>query len=432
MAWASERKDVLSIFFGMAAIYTYAFYANSPKLPKYFLCLILFIFSLMSKPMMVTLPFVLLLLDYWPLGRWGKIFSCPDKYPCKLAGRLILEKVPFLLLTIGSSILTLWLQKKEGSVSSLKILPFITQVANAVVSYAAYLQKTFWPLNLAVFYPYEFSLPFGKIFVSFLILIVITIVAIYYIRKIPFLFMGWFWYLGTLIPVIGLVQVGKQAMADRYTYLPSIGIAIMLAWGIPILIKNEKVRKKFLIPSAIVFLFIMSVLTWQQCGFWNNSIVLFRHALEVRKDNDVAHNNLGLALLAEGKTEEAIYHYSRAINISPDCVEAYNNRAVAYGKQGWYQRTIEDYDKAINLNKDPTLFFNRGLAFNNFGHYQRAIQDYNEAIRLKPDFADAFNNRGSTYLFQDNRALGCPDVVKACELGNCRALTWAKRKGKCH
>jgi len=465
VAWASERKDVLSMFFGMASIYTYAFYAESSKLSKYFLCLILFALSLMSKPMMVTLPFVLMLLDYWPLGRWEKALSAPIENRYQLAGRLAWEKAPFFLLTIASSILTFWAQNKEGSVSSVEILPFVTQVANAIVSYVAYLGKTFWPVNLAVFYPYEFSLPLGEILIPGLILILITAAVIYYIKKLPYLFTGWLWYLGTLIPVIGLVQVGKQAMADRYTYLPSIGIAVMLAWGIPLLFPRKDILKKVLFPAAIAILFTLAILTWTQCGYWENSIKLYNNTLLVTKNNYIIHNNLGLAFYEKGKISEAVYHYDKAIRIKPDYTDAYNNRGVAYNNLGQYQRAIEDYNEAIRQKQDSVLYYNRGsaynnlgqyqraiedyneairqkqdsvlyfinrgVAYNNLGQYQRAIEDYNEAIRQKPDFAYAYNNRGFVYLKQGNKNLGCRDAQKACALGTCKTLEWARGKGYC-
>jgi hypothetical protein len=218
VAWASERKDVLSIFFGMATIYAYSFYTESFKLSKYLLCLILFALALMSKPMLVTMPFVLMLLDYWPLGRLEKALSAPIGSRYQLTVRLVWEKIPFIALTIASSILTFWAQNKKGAVASDAILPLAKRVSTAIVSYVAYLEKTLYPINLSVYYPYNFSIPLWKVLTSCLILISITLMVLYYMKKLPFLFTGWFWYLGTLIPVIGLVQVGTQAMADRYSY----------------------------------------------------------------------------------------------------------------------------------------------------------------------------------------------------------------------
>ena len=356
VAWATERKDVLSMFFGLAALYAYALYTEKYQSSKYFLCLILFALSLMTKPMLVTLPFVLLLLDYWPLDLWPKEISAPVKNRGHLIGRLLGEKTPFIFLTIVSSIMTLWAQNKGGAVASLEYLPFPARIANAVISYVSYLGKIFSPVALAVFYPYEHSFPLWQILVSCFILIGITIVVIYALKKMPFLFVGWFWYLGTLIPIIGLVQVGKQAMADRYTYLPSIGIAIMLAWGIPLLFPRKDMRKKILFPAGIAYLIILAVLTWQQCSYWKNSTILFNHALQVTKDNYLAHNA----------------------------------RGITYGELGQYQRAIEDFNKAIGLKQDyADAYYNRGFAYVKLGQYQLAIEDFNETIRLKPDYEEA-------------------------------------------
>jgi tetratricopeptide (TPR) repeat protein len=417
VAWVAERKDVLSMFFGLASIYAYACYAESYKLSKYLLCLILFALGLMAKPMLVTLPFVLLLLDYWPLGRWQKVISAPVGNRSHLAGRLLGEKAPFIFLAIVSSIVTLWAQNKDGAVASMENLPFLLRVLNAIISYVFYLGKTFWPVDLSVFYPYESYFPLWQLLASCFILTGITIVVIYAIKKLPFLFVGWFWYLGTMIPVIGLVQVGSQAMADRYTYLPSIGIAIMLAWGIPLLFTRADIRKKILFLAAITFLVIMSVLTWKQCGYWKNSIMLFSHALRVTKDNFVAHNCFASAVVEKGRIEEAIEHYNKSIRLKPDYVDAYNNRGIAYTKLGRYQLAIEDYNKAIHLKPDnPDVYYNRGNAYTKLGQYQLAIEDYNKSIRLKPDNPDAYSNRGDIYIKLGQYQMAIEDYNKAINL----------------
>jgi tetratricopeptide (TPR) repeat protein len=433
VAWAAERKDVLSMFFGMACLYAYAFYAEIPKLSKYLLCLILFALALMSKPMMVTLPFLLMLLDYWPLKRWQKALSAPAKNRFKCAGRLVWEKALFFLLTIASSIITFWAQNKEGAVTSKTILPLITRVDNAIVSCVAYLEKTFWPFNLAVFYPYEFSLPLWKVLISAIIIIVITLAVLYYIRKLPFLFVGWFWYLGTLVPLMGLIQAGMQAMADRHTYLPSIGIAIMLAWILPLLFRSKNTRKKILFPAETASLAILLVLTWQQCNFWKNSITLFNHALQVTKNNYLAHNNRGNAYIDLGQYQRAIEDYNEAICLNPDYAPTYNNRGNAYIGLGQYQRAIEDYNKAILRKTDfADAYNNRGVAYARLGQHQRIIEDFNKAIHLNPDYVDAYKNRGIAYFMQGNNKLGCLDVQKNCAMGgNCKLLENAKRRGVC-
>ena len=467
VAWASERKDVLSMFFGAASIYAYAFYIESSKPSRYFLCLILFSLSMLSKPMMVTLPFVLLLLDYWPLQRL-KITACVRSEFLKTGLRLMVEKVPFLLMTVALSIVTIWAQAREGSVASSDALPFLTRLFSATVAYASYLIKIFWPHNLTVFYPYEFSLPAWKILFSALLLVSITLAVIYRMRKTPFLFTGWFWFLGTLVPVIGLVQVGKQSMADRYTYLPSIGISIVLAWGIPHLFRDRKHLKIILAPAAMILLVLLSLLTWKQCGYWKSSISLFNHASRVLRDFNPALQNIGsdftqlgqyqyqreirnydkvirsqpddylayfnraVAYAKIGQYQNAIRDYNTAIRLKPDYVEAYNNRGNIYGRHGQYQLAIEDFNKVIEINPHHVRAYNnRGLAYSELGLYEKALDNFNKAIRLQPDYVSAYHNRANIYLKQGDNISGCRDARRACELGNCKTLQAATAKGIC-
>jgi Flp pilus assembly protein TadD len=463
VAWASERKDVLSMFFGMATIYAYAFYTTSSKISKYLLCLALFALSLMSKPMLVTLPFVLLLLDYWPLKRLS--FSDSSEINLKAAGRLVGEKIPFFILTITSSLATIWAQNKGGALVNVQTIPFAERFFNAIVSYTAYLGKTFWPFNLSVFYPFEFSLPLWKVLFSASIFLFITAAALYYIKKLPFLFTGWFFYLGTLIPVIGLVQVGEQAMADRYTYLPSIGIVIVITWGISSLITGEKIRRYFLFPAAISILAVLTVLTFSQCGYWKNSIVLFRQALHVTRNNYKMNHNLGTSYFKEGKIKEAFYHFNKAVTIRPNYIsfnsrgeiyarsglyrqalddfnnavklnkafaESYYNRGLTYDKIGESELAIADFDRAIFLKRDYTdAFNNRGIVYAKTGQHQKALEDFTKAISIKPDYAQAYSNRSITYFSRGENVPGCQDARKACELGNCKTLQDAGVKGLC-
>ena len=430
VVWITERKDVLSAFFWMLTLCLYVYYTEKPAIKRYLLVLFSFVCALMSKPIVVTLPFVLFLLDYWPLDRW-MIKEVPTNRNNSTV-MLIGEKIPFIVLTVISSIVTIGAQNTVGAIVSVERFPFSVRIANAMISYVAYLRKFFWPVDLAVFYPYELSLPLGEILISGLILVLITAAVLYYIKKMPFLFVGWFWYLGTLIPVIGLIQAGSQAMADRHIYLPSIGIAIMLAWGIPYFFKQDDISKKILFPAAIAVISLIAVLTWQQCGYWKNSITLFKHALHVTKDNYLVHNNLGLTLFIEGKTEEAIYHYNEAIRIKTNYDDAYFNRGIANFKLRQYQLAIEDYNHAIRLQPNfDNAYNNRGAAYGMLGQNSRAIEDFNKAIKLNQDFADAYRNRGITYFNQDNKELGCRDAQKACALGNCELLEGAKGRGYC-
>ena len=456
VAWAAERKDVLSMFFGMGSICVYSLYCESQKLSRYILCLTLFALSLMSKPTLVTLPFVLLLLDYWPLRRTETSIPCVeppvkkgDKKKNKqnktindTAGKkisvpltvqsLLLEKVPFIFLTFISCIVTLWAQSKSGTVASMAEIPFFARIANAVVSYVSYLGKIFLPLDLAVYYPYENSLPLWQLSASLLILAGITIAVLYAMKKMPFLFVGWFWYLGTLIPMIGLVQVGLQSMADRYTYLPSIGIAVGLAWGLPLLLPRKDLRKKILLPAGAATLAFLSVLTWQQCGYWKDSMELFDHALLVTKNNDLAHNNRGSAHAELGQYQLALEDFNRAIVLNPDYVKAYNNRGIVYGNLGQYQSAIGDFNNTVRLKPDyAEAYYSRGVIYARLGLYQLAIGDYSRVISLNPGYAAAYNNRGNAYLAIGEEKQGCPDAQKACALGACRSLEWAQSRGIC-
>jgi tetratricopeptide (TPR) repeat protein len=357
----------------------------------------------------------------------------------------------------------------DNYIVPLQQLSFSDRIMNTIVSYVSYLGKTLWPDDLAIIYPYAHSFQLWQVIGAASVLVAISVAVIFLVKKTPFLAVGWFWYLGALFPVSGLLQCSDQARADRYTYFPFIGIAIMAAWGIPLLIKSEVVRKKILFPAAIAALAIMAVFTWQQCGYWKNSIDLFNHTLQVTKDNYVAHNNLALALLAEGKIKEAIDHYNESIRLKPDnayayinrgiayvelgqyqtaiedynkairlkpanteASEAYNNRGNVYTKLRQYQMAIEDYNKAIRLKPDYAYAYNdRGIVYGELSQYQRAIEDFNTAIGLKPDYAKAYNNRALVYFSQKNIFPGCSNAQKACALGNCKILDDAKGKGLC-
>jgi protein O-mannosyl-transferase len=459
VAWAAERKDVLSMFFGMAALYTYAFYADSSKLSQYFICLILFTLSLLSKPMLVTLPIVFLLLDYWPLGRWQKAIATPPGNRARMMGRIVWDKAPFIFLTIPSGIITYVAQYGTADYK-----PFLTRISNAMIAYIAYLKKIFWPVDL-VLLSYSIESSLWQIIACFLILSGVTIVVIYLLKKKPFLFVGWFWYLGTLIPVIGFVPIFAP-MADHYTYLPSIGIAIMLSWGIPSWMNSKENIMKILCPAATVVLVILIVLTWRQCSHWENSIKLWNHALQVTKDSSFAYRNRGVAYDNLGRYDLAIADFNEAIRLKPDFILAYFNRGNAYFNNGRFDMAIADFNETIRLKPDFILaYFNRGNAYFNNGRFDMAIADFNEAIRLKPyypysffnrgtaylrngqydlavrDYSEAillnpnapeyYNNRGMAYFMQGDKEPGCRDVKKACELGKCGGLEAAESKGYC-
>jgi protein O-mannosyl-transferase len=489
VVWIAERKDVLSAFFWMLTLCLYVYYTEKPVIQRYWLVVFSFVCALMSKPMVVTLPVIMILLDYWPLNRF-------ESKKDNLILWQVKEKLPFFVLSAVFSIITIYAQHNP----SLKYFSFGSRLANASVSFMTYLEKTFWPYDLAVFYPFSNQLPVWQILVSALLVIVISAVVIVMAKRFPCLLVGWLWYAIALLPVIGIIQSGDQAMADRYHYLSSIGIAFGLVWGIPSLIKSKNLNKKILFPAAIAFLAVLSILTWKQCGYWKNSATLFNRTLQVTKNNYLVHNNLGFTLFAEGNYKESIDHFNKAISIKEDYASAYNNRGFAFAKVGQLQKAIEDYNKAISLDPDYILAYcNRGIAYYVLGKYQSAIEDFNKAIilkqnyveayddrgtvyyvlgqyqsaiedfnkavslkqdyaeaynhrgiayyalgryqnaiedlnkatALKQDYAEAYNNRATIYLNFGNKESGCYDAQKACTLGNCITLKSARAKGLC-
>ncbi|HUN54675.1 MAG TPA: tetratricopeptide repeat protein [Smithella sp.] len=467
VAWISERKDVLSAFFWMLTLCLYVYYTGKPVIKRYLLVLFSYVLALMSKPMVVTLPVIMILLDYWPLGRLGfrnnannlkdvmhaspnqerqktnskkeslkenispfnKLKSSETGFTAIRHGSLPLwEKIPFFVLSAVIVIVMLYAPDTPPE----RGFSFVSRLANAPVSFMSYLGKIFWPHDLSIFYPFTDQLPLLQVWGCLLLIIVISVLVILMMKKLPYLFVGWLWYAITLLPVIKIIQVGNDAMADRYTYLPSIGIAIALSWGVPFLFKKEDTRKRFLFPAGTAILAIFAILTWQQCGYWKNSIELFSHALQVTKDNYLAHNNIGFALVTEGRIEEAIDHYNKAIVIKQNSADNYNNRGAAFDKLGQHQRAIEDYDRAIDLKPDyAEAYFNRGNVYGELGKYQQAVENYNHAILLKPDYLQAYGNRAVAYLNQGNMEAGCSDAQKVCAWGDCRLLEIARGRRDC-
>ncbi|MBN1364331.1 MAG: tetratricopeptide repeat protein, partial [Syntrophaceae bacterium] len=340
VAWVTERKDVLSAFFWMLTLYLYVYYTEKPVIKRYLLVLLCFILGLMSKSMLVTLPVIMIFLDYWPLKRFQLH-----------KGNLILwqlqEKIFFFILSAIFSIITLNAQK--GLSIDYPITPLNLRILNALISFVCYIKKLFLPHDMTFFYPFLNRYPLGQILGYALIIIIISILVIIMIKRLPYLFTGWMWYTISIAPVIGIIQFSSQAMADRYIYIPSIGISIMLAWGVPMLFKKENMRRKILFPTTVALLIIFSFLTWKQCGYWKNSIELLNHALHIRKDVYIVHDCLGVALFAEGKNKEAIDHFNQAILLHPEYHNAYYNRGSVYLESGQYQKAIQDFSEAIRI-----------------------------------------------------------------------------------
>jgi tetratricopeptide (TPR) repeat protein len=436
VAWISERKDVLSAFFWVLTLYLYVRYTEKPLLRRYLPVLFSFMLALMSKPMVVTLPVIMILLDYWPLKRFSRQTDKLD-----LLWGQFKEKAPFfvlsavLLMMIFSPLFHFETLQVSSSVTDATKIPLFSRLANAPVAFVTYLAKTFWPGDLAVFYPFPAQIPLSEAIAASLFILLVSIAVMLAARRMPYLFVGWFWYAIAIAPVLGILQISytaPYAMADRYHYLPSIGIAVMLAWGIPSMIRNPFMKKAVLLPASLLFLAALTFLTWQQCGYWRDSITLFNQALKATENNFMAHNNLGLAMMEDGKIEESINHFDKAIGLHQNYVIAYYNRGNAYAQMGQYQRAFEDYDKAISLRPDyARAYYNRGTLYTLSGRHHLALDDLNKSIKLNPHYAAAYNNRGGIYLNQGNINRGCEDARRACERGICKTLGWAKQQGYC-
>jgi len=475
VAWVSERKDVLSAFFWMLTLWAYAGYARRPGWTTYIWVVIFFILGLMSKPMVVTLPFVLLLLDFWPLQRlrldgsgpmiiastnasvgcgvyprlkWEGVKPSPtmteemtkaesqNQLHLKIAG-LIREKIPLFMLCATSAIITLHVQQKGGAVKSLDMAPLADRLANSLISYIHYILKTIYPKNLAAFYPYPDAFPWWKVTAAGVTLAAITWLAIRLMRGSPYVIVGWLWFLGTLVPVIGLVQVGAQSMADRYMYLPMVGLLIMTAWGIPEIISDWRHKKFWLNASAMIAILILSLITWKQTEYWKNSLVLWRHAINVTKNNHIAHYNLGGALDKTGDIDQAIFHYRESLAINPVQPEIYmslgnalikkkdepqaqiyfqkaallapENEQAQYNlgtfllKKGDFEAAIPYLEKAVRLDpENDQAQFNLAKAFFQKKDYESALIHAQKAIGLNPDHEKAHQIAGAIFFEQGN------------------------------
>jgi protein O-mannosyl-transferase len=377
VAWIAERKDVLSTLFWLLTMLAYVWYVERRSAGRYILVLVLFAIGLMAKPMLVTLPFVLLLLDYWPLQRTRGQRTEVGEQKTSLKW-LIIEKVPLLLLAAASSVITYIVQQRGGAVTSLNAIPFGDRFDNSMVSYLIYIGKMMWPMRLAVLYPHPANaIPVSTAVISGIVLILLTIFFIYYGRRYKYLIVGWFWYLGTLIPVIGIVQVGSQAMADRYTYVPLIGIFIIIAFGAAELLKEHKLRKIILSVLAGACLAACTLITMQQMKYWKNSLLLFGHTLKVIESDSIMENNYANILMETGRPGEATTYFSKAIKLRPDSPEIHNNYGNALRETGKLDEAIEQYKTAIKLNPDFKLVhYNLGLALATKGDYKGAIEEY--------------------------------------------------------
>jgi tetratricopeptide (TPR) repeat protein len=443
VAWASERKDVLSGCFWILTMSAYVCYARRPGLWRYLLTLLIFTLGLMSKPMLVTLPFVLLLIDFWPLNRMrGNGFGRSSPYQPEAAAvspgastkafaqiikRLVLEKVPFFALTLAASILTYIAQNSAGAVRSWIELPFGVRCANAVMSYCRYIGKTFWPANLALIYPYQEHWPLSLVALGAVLLLIVSIWLVLNARRIPYAIVGWLWFLGTLVPTLGLVQVGAQAMADRYMYVPSIGLFILVVWGVSNAVSTHARVRKCVVVIGVAALSVCMVCTRVQLRYWRNSEDLFRHVVNVTSDNYIAYiclgklmvdadkqdealdffrtavriaptyplaqYNLGTTLIHKGELDKAITHFAMAVQDDPKMAEAQNNWGKALLDQGKLNEATKHFAEAFKLQPDnPEISYNLGTLLLKQSTNMGAIVRFADAIRLKPEYAAALGN----------------------------------------
>jgi len=371
VAWVSERKDVLSTFFWMLAMWAYLRYVKQPGISRYLLILLVFALGLMAKPMLITLPFVFLLLDYWPLGRIGR-------FQWRIVYRLILEKIPFIALSVISSVIAYLVQPSGGAVTQLAKLGLKIRICNALISYVTYIEKMIWPSRLTVFYPLVGrNISVLYVVISAAILLVITILILRFAKNHRYLFTGWFWYLGTLLPVIGLIPVGDHAMADRYSYITLTGLLIIIAWGLPELLAGWRYKKIVLASSALLIISIMSICTHIQLRYWRNSQTLFQHALDVTKNNYVAHYCIANSLVSQGKLDEAIYHYLEAIRILPDYTDALSDLGAVLHREGRIDEAIGYYRRTLEINPRFTrVHLNLAAALADKGSFTEAVTHY--------------------------------------------------------
>ncbi len=414
VAWVSERKDLLSAVFFLFMLDAYFRYTRAPSMTRYLLVAVLFATGLMSKPMLVSAPVILLLLDYWPLGRFEQLSSTKDKAKIARSGDqwpvirdLFLEKVPLLVLSAGSCVITFVLQKR--ATGAIPPLPFLWRMQNAVVSYVIYLWETLWPTHLAVFYPHpNNTVPIWAVVLAVALLFAITVSAIVFRNKRPYVFTGWFWYLAILFPVIGLVQVGEQGHADRYTYLPHIGLFLLAVWLAGDVIASHQFRSRLAVGTSIVIIAALARTAFIQSSYWRNSETLWTRALAVTSDNDVAHNNLGYLCADRGELDKAISHFETALRIrssKPDphysvgSAFVQMNLADALGRKGQPGEAMVHYEEAIKLQPNyADAYYNRGNILFAEGRIDEAMADWEKTLQIQPNDADAHTCLGNALL----------------------------------
>jgi Flp pilus assembly protein TadD len=429
VAWVAERKNLLSTFFWISTLGAYDLYAKKPGIGRYVLVLSFFTLGLMTKPMLVTLPFVLLLLDFWPLKRHRIGNGLEPHHPKKMKGgvskdsrfpssRLVLEKMPLFALSFLSSLVTFLTAREYGSVASTTVLDIGSRVGNALVSYVQYIGKMLWPADLAFFYPHPLGdLPTWEVAGSLFLLVSISTLAVRTGWRLPYLSVGWLWYLGTLLPVIGLLQVGAQGRADRYAYVPLIGLFIAVVWGTVEALSSWSHRKIFLSVAASVILMGLALCTLGNLSAWKNSTTLFRRALEVTSNNYVAHYHLGDALARQGAFDDAMQHFKLALEIKPDHAPAHVYLGDVLVHEGRLDVALDHYVQASRLRPNQSrAYYSIGNLFSMRGEFQKSAEAYMEALRIEPADGRSHNNLGFVLLKQGNPAAAVPHFRAALRL----------------
>lgn len=404
VAWIAERKDVLSTFFMFLTLLLYFRYVKYQKKWAYFLSLIFFTFGLMSKPMLVSLPFLLLLLDYWPFCRIFAprnecIATKKDKHSVSYP---IIEKIPFFILSAISSLITILAQKSGDAVVSIKVLPIEMRISNAIISYIDYITKIFYPIDLAVPYPYPEKISLTYVLIAFAIIIILTLLPLHLLKSKRYFLFGWFWFIGALVPVIGIVQVGSQSMADRYLYIPAIGIYVIIAMICHDLSEKNKKIKKWLVLLLSIFFIFFAYKARVQMSFWKDGASLFNHAVNVTRNNMLAYYNLGMDMSDLGRSDEAIKYYLKAIEINPTESIFHTNLAVEYKIKGDFANAVKHFEIALksNPNQVEALCNMAIVIFEQYGKTKEAINYLNKAIRLKPEYFLPYNILGNIMLIQ--------------------------------
>lgn len=394
VAWAAERKDTLSTFFGLLSLVAYARYAETLSWKRYALVAVALALGLMAKPMLVTWPFVLLLLDYWPLRRFQWQRATGTGGFVRALAPLVREKLPLFCLVAASAVITIIAQSHGGAVRTLVQVSVSLRLSNAVVSYAKYLFLTVWPSDLAMYYPFpRAGVPVWQLVCAIVLLAVITAFVLRQARERPYLLMGWLWFVGTLVPVIGLVQVGEAAMADRYSYIPSIGLFVAFVFGLSDLARAFRIDRLAMGTLTVAALSVLACLTAMQIGRWRNSATLFQYTSSVAPGNYLIENNLALGLLQQDRKDDALQHFYRASELAPGNADIRSNLGLMLARQGRMAEAVEQLNEALRLNPNSADAHNNlGLVLLRSGKVEESIPHFSAAIRLKPELAVARDN----------------------------------------